>query len=141
MGQYLRVAEQDPGNVEAQRAVIEIALQTQDFATAEEHASEAIGLAPRDPMIRALKATVDYRHPETRAVAVASAREVVAEAPATLPAQMVLIADRLNAGAPKEALRHGRRGARADPRRPGPAPGAARSARGLRRPPPAAARS
>ena len=104
MGQYLRVAEQDPGNVEAQRAVIEIALETQDVATAEEHATEAIGLAPRDPMIRALKATVDYRRPETRAVAVETAREVVAEAPATLPAQMVLIADRLNAGAPKEAL-------------------------------------
>ena len=104
MGQYLRVAEQDPRNVEAQRAVIEIALETQDVATAEEHATEAIGLAPRDPVIRALKATVDYRRPETRAVAVETAREVVAEAPGTLPAQMVLIADRLNAGAPKEAL-------------------------------------
>lgn len=104
MGQYLRVADQDPANVEAQRAVIEIAIATQDFATAEEHATEAVGLAPRDPVIRALKATVDYRHPETRAVAVETAREVVAEAPATLPAQMVLIADRLNAGAPGEAL-------------------------------------
>ena len=104
MGQYLRVAGQDAGNVEAQRAVIELALQSQDFATAEEHAQEAIAVAPTDPEIRALKATLDYRHPDTRATAVASARAVLAEAPDTLPAQMVLIADRLNAGAPKEAL-------------------------------------
>ena len=104
MGQYLRVADQDAGNVEAQRAVIELALQAQDFATAEEHAEEAITLAPNDPMIRALKATVDYRHPDTRATAVASAKAVLAEAPDNLPAQMVLIVDRLNAGAPKEAL-------------------------------------
>ena len=104
MGQYLRVADQDAGNVEAQTAVIEIALQMQDFATAEEHAAEAIVLAPGDPAIRALKATVDYRHPDTRASAVASARTVLAEAPDNLAAQMVLIADRLNAGAPKAAL-------------------------------------
>ena len=104
MGQYLRVTDQDAGNVEAQEAVIEIAMQAQDFATAEEHAQEAIAVAPRDPTIRALKATVDYRHPDTRATAVASARTVLAEAPDNLPAQMVLIADRLNAGAPKEAL-------------------------------------
>ena len=36
-----------PGNLEAQRAVIELALQAQDFATAEEHAAEAFALAPR----------------------------------------------------------------------------------------------
>jgi tetratricopeptide (TPR) repeat protein len=104
MGQYLRVADQDARNAEAQAAVIEIALQTQDFATAEEHAREASVLLPEDPAIRALKATVDYRHPDTRATAVATAREVLAEAPGNLAAQMVLIADRLNAGAPKEAL-------------------------------------
>jgi tetratricopeptide (TPR) repeat protein len=104
MGQYLRVADQDARNAEAQAAVIEIALQSQDFATAEEHAQEAAVLLPEDPTIRALKATVDYRHPDTRAAAVASARAVLAEAPGNLAAQMVLIADRMNAGAPKEAL-------------------------------------
>ena len=104
MGQYLRVADQDPANLEAQRAVVEIALEMQDFPTAEEHAAEAFVQAPADPMVRALKATVDFRHPATRAEAVAMAEAVVAEAPGNVVAQMVLIADRLNAGAPAQAL-------------------------------------
>ena len=49
LGQYLRVADQDAGNLEAQRAVIELALQGQDFATAEEHAAEAFDQRPRRP--------------------------------------------------------------------------------------------
>ena len=104
MGQYLLVADQDPGNIEAQRAVTEIALQMQDFATAEEHADEAFVQAPADPEVRALKATVDFRHPETRGTALEMARGVVAEDPSIVAAQMVLIADRLNAGAPQEAM-------------------------------------
>ena len=104
MGQYLLVADQDPGNLEAQRAATEIALQTQDFATAEEHAAEAFVQAPQDPQVRALKATVDFRHPETRGEALEMARGVVAEDPSIVAAQMVLIADRLNAGAPQEAM-------------------------------------
>jgi cellulose synthase operon protein C len=104
MGQYLRVADQDPANLEAQRAVVEIALEMQDFPTAEEHAAEAFVQAPADPMVRALKATVDFRHPATRAAAVAMAEAVVAEAPDNVVAQMVLIADRLDAGAPAQAL-------------------------------------
>ena len=104
IGQYLRVAEQDPTNLESQRAVAEMALMSQDFATAEEHAAEAWLLAPKDPAVRALKATLDYRHPETRAAAVAMARGVLGEAPDNVAASMVLIADRMNAGAPAEAL-------------------------------------
>ena len=104
MGQYLRVADDMPSNIEAQRAVIEMALQGQDFATAEEHAATAFEAAPADPAVRALKATVDFRHPETRAAAVAMARAVVAEDPREVTAHMVLIADRLNAGAPGDAL-------------------------------------
>ena len=98
------MADQDPANLEAQRAATEIALQMQDFATAEEHAAEAFVQAPADPQVRALKATVDFRHPGTRAAALEMARGVVAEDPGIVAAQMVLIADRLNAGAPKQAL-------------------------------------
>ncbi len=104
IGQYLRVAEQDPTNLESQRAVAEMALLSQDFATAEEHAAEAWLLAPKDPAVRALKATLDFRHPETRADAVAMARGVLAETPDNVAASMVLIADRMNAGAPDAAL-------------------------------------
>ena len=103
-GQYLRVAETDPANLEGRRAVTELALRAQDFATAKEHADAAFALAPRDPAIRALKATVDFRDTATRGGAIEMARGVLAEAPDTVAAHMVLIADRINAGAPAEAL-------------------------------------
>ena len=55
--------------------------------------------------MRALKATVDFRKGgEARAAAVTMAEGVVAEDPGSVPAQMVLVADRLAAGAPGEAL-------------------------------------
>ena len=133
MGQYLRVADQDPANLEAQRAVVEIALEMQDFPTAEEHAAEAFVQAPADPMVRALKATVDFRHPATRAEAVAMAEAVVAEAPGQRRGPDG--ADRR----PPQRRRAGagahdhRRGAGAGARGQGPAPGAPRRARGGRR--------
>lgn len=103
-GQYLRAADQDPGNLTAQRAVIELALQGQDLQTAEEHADEALRRAPDDPDIRALKATLDFRDPATRPAAIEMARAVLVEAPDNVAANMVLIADRISAGAPGEAL-------------------------------------
>ena len=102
-GQYLRLVEQDPKNLEGHRALIALALQVQDFATAAESVAAAYAIAPEDPEIRAWKATVDYRDGNT-AAAVAMAREVVAEDPGLVAAQMVLIADRLAAGQTAEAL-------------------------------------
>ena len=96
---------------------------------------------PADPEIRALKATVDFRHPATRAAAVEMAAAVVAEAPGIVrgadgadrrPAQR----RRAARGAAAD-----RRGAGAGPRRPGPAPGAPRRARGSSATPPAPAPS
>ena len=105
LGQYLRLAEQDPENAGGRRELAELALQVQDFAAAEEHADAAYALDPADPAIRALKATVDYRRGgSARAGAVAMARAAAAEAPELVAAQMVLVADRLEAGAPREAL-------------------------------------
>lgn len=104
MAQYLRVVDLDPGNLEGQRAVIEIALRSQDFTTAQEHLDEAWRLAPKDPGIRALKATLDYRDPARRGAAVALAREVLVETPDNVAASLVLVADRLNSDAPAEAL-------------------------------------
>jgi tetratricopeptide (TPR) repeat protein len=102
-GQYLRVVEQDPQSLEGHRALIAMAMQVQDFATAAESVAAAWAIAPQDPGIRAWKATVDYRAGDT-AAAVAMAREVVAADPGLVPAQMVLIADRLAAGRMPEAL-------------------------------------
>ena len=79
----------------------------QDFAAAEEHADAAYALDPADPAIRALKATVDYRRggdgPRRRRW-----RWPAAWSPRRRtwsPAQMVLIADRLEAGAPPRRSR------------------------------------
>ena len=102
-GQYLRVVDQDPKNLEAYRALIALALKGQDFATAAESVATASALAPQDPEIRAWKATVDYRAGNT-AAAVAMARSVAEENPRIVAAQMVLIADRLAAGQAAEAL-------------------------------------
>ena len=102
--QLLRLAEQDPKNLEGQRALTALALEVGDFDTAALHAAEAYGLAPADPEVRALKATVDFRKGDDRPAAVAMAAGVVAEKPGSVAAQMVLVADRLAAGAPAEAL-------------------------------------
>lgn len=103
-GQYLRLVDLDPKNLAGQRALAEMALQAQDFPTAEAAAAAAYGLAPADPGIRALKATVDFRHDKTRAAALDMARGVLAEQPDNVAAHMVLIADRIDAGAPREAM-------------------------------------
>ena len=102
-GQYLRLAEQDPKNLDGRRALVALALQVQDYATAAESVAEAYAIAPDDPEIRAFKAAIDYREGNT-AQAVAMAKQVAAEAPALVAAQMVLIADRLAAGQTAEAL-------------------------------------
>ena len=110
-GQYLRVVEQDPKSLDGHRALIALALQVQDFATAAESVAEAYAIAPDDPEIRACKATVDYRSGNT-AAAVAMARAWSPRTPAIVPAQMVLIADRLAAGADRRGAGDDRRGAR-----------------------------
>ncbi len=61
MGQYLRLAEQDPGNLEGQRELANLALDMGDQETATFHAAQAYTLAPTDPEVRALRATLDWR--------------------------------------------------------------------------------
>ena len=131
MGQYLRVADQDPGNVEAQRGgdrdrAADAGLRHRRGACRGGHRPGAPG--PADPGAEGDRRLPPPRDPRRRGRE--RPRAWSPRRPARSPAQMVLIADRLNAGAPKEALRADRRGAGADPRRPGPAPGAARGARG-----------
>ena len=102
--QYQRLVELDPENAADHRNLTELALQLQDFETAQIHSRKAYALAPEDPMTRALKATVDFRLGNDTASAVAMAREVVTEAPATVPAHLILIAERLKAEDPAAAL-------------------------------------
>ena len=94
-GHYLRVVELAPRDLGAQIALAEMSLQMQDFDSAQVHVMQAFGVAPEDAEVRALKATVDFRKGEDRPAAVAMAEGVIAEAPANIPARMVVIADRL----------------------------------------------
>jgi len=103
IGQYLRLVEQDWSNVDGHKRLTELALSVQDFDTAETHAARAYDLDPDDPEIRGFRASLDYRAGK-RAAAVKMARGVLEDAPDNLPAQMVLIAERMNAGDDAGAL-------------------------------------
>ena len=106
MGQYLRLAEQDPGNLEGQRELANLALDMGDQETAGFHAAQAYTLAPADPEVRALRATLDWRRGTTadRTRAVAEAEAVAAEAPQVVAAQLLLVTARLAAGDAEGAL-------------------------------------
>lgn len=106
MGQYLRLAEQDPGNLEGQRELATLALDMGDPETASFHAAQAHTLAPADPEVRALRATLDWRRGTTadRSRAVAEAEAVAAEAPQVVAAQLLLVTARLAAGDAEGAL-------------------------------------
>ena len=105
MGQYLRVADQDRPTSRRSARSSRSRCRCRTSPPPRSMPRRPSSRRRRDPQVRALKATVDFRHPETRAEARGDGpRGVVAEDPGIVAAQMVLIADRLNAGAPKEAL-------------------------------------
>lgn len=95
--QYGKLVELRPDMAEAHAALAELAIEVQDFDTATVHATRAFELAPDDPAVRALKATVDFRRGRDRPAAVAMATGVLAEAPGNVMAHLVLVADRLRA--------------------------------------------
>jgi cellulose synthase operon protein C len=97
LGQYELAARQHPNILAAQRAAGELALELQDLETATQAADRAFALAPADPDVRALKASIDYRRERDRPAAVAMARAVAAEVPGNVEARVVLVADRLAA--------------------------------------------
>ncbi len=96
IGEYLRLVEVDPDNVEAHRALAEMAMEIRDVRGVEVHAQRAFELAPNDPSIRALKASLEFRQGNV-AEAVAMAEGVLAELPDSVSAHLVLVADRLAA--------------------------------------------
>lgn len=103
--QYAALVAADRNNLDGQREFAALALQVQDFAAAVSAANRAYELAPGDTGVRALKAALDFRGAQegeagnaARAEALAMARAVVAEDPTQVPAQMTLIAERMQAG-------------------------------------------
>jgi predicted Zn-dependent protease len=97
IAQYLRLVDLAPSLAEGHRELGQLALEVQDFDTAQVHAARAYALDPKDPATRALKATVDFRKGADRPAAVAMAEGVLAEAPANVLAHLVLVANRLAA--------------------------------------------
>jgi len=62
LGQYQRLVEQDRHSVEGHKELGQLAITVQDFGLAGEAADRAYALAPDNPEVRALKATLDYRY-------------------------------------------------------------------------------
>ena len=102
-GQYLRLVEQHPDDLEGRRALAEMALDSGDWDAAERHATHAAGLAPEDVPVRAVMASLAYREAgaagdeAAREAAVAEARALLEADPALAGARRVVLDDRLRA--------------------------------------------
>lgn len=60
-GQYLRLVEQYPDNLEGRRALSRLAATLNNWEEVERHVTVAKGLAPEDPVVQAVQAGLDYR--------------------------------------------------------------------------------
>ena len=99
-GQYRRLVEQYPDSLTGQRALAELALRFNDWDAARRHGTAAAALAPDDPLVQAVNATLDYRDalsgerdPEARREAVTKAQALVEDNPDLMIARQVVIDD------------------------------------------------
>lgn len=99
-GQYLRLVEQYPDSLPGQRALAELSLQVNDWEAARRHASAAAELAPEDPLVQAVNATLAYRDAlsgtedaAARRAAVTKAQALVEDNPDLMIARRVMIDD------------------------------------------------
>lgn len=60
-GQYLRLVEQYPDDLEGRRALAELGIRIQNWAEVERHGAKAIELAPEDPQVQVIAAAIAYR--------------------------------------------------------------------------------
>lgn len=58
--QYLRLVEDYPGDLDALKALADIAAQSGDWAAAQKHVTVALALAPQDTTLLAIRAVADY---------------------------------------------------------------------------------
>ena len=109
-GQYLRLVEQHPDDLAGQRALAEMAIDSGDWEAVERHAAAAAELAPEDPAVRAVLASLAYRDASlagddgARAAAVADARALLEADPALANARRVVLDDLLRARDWEDAL-------------------------------------
>ncbi|WP_050605771.1 tetratricopeptide repeat protein [Ruegeria sp. 6PALISEP08] len=96
-GQYLRLIEQYPDNLEGQRSLAEIALETSNWDGVRRHGAVAAALAPDDVEIKSINNTLAYtdavRNGDANQLefAVHTAREMLGAHPDLLTARQVLI--------------------------------------------------
>ena len=96
-GQYLRLVEQYPDNLEGRRALGEMALDRADWDEVERHARAARELAPDDMLVIAMNAALDYRaalvaeNELAAAQAVTVARTILEQNPDMLIARRMVI--------------------------------------------------
>lgn len=98
-GQYLRLVEQHPNNLEGRRALAEMALDQGNWDEVQRQASAAAALAPEDPVIRAILVSLAYRDAllkrdeAARARVLVDARAILATDPGSLIARRVVLDD------------------------------------------------
>jgi cellulose synthase operon protein C len=95
--QYARLVLIDDENTAAHLALAEFALESDDMPAFVESIERAYELAPGDSAVQGLQATAEFYFGE-RDVGVEMAQAVLVETPDNVPAQMVLIGDRLSEG-------------------------------------------
>ncbi len=99
--QYLRLVEQYPDNFEGRRALARMAANLNNWEEVERHVAVAEEQAPKDPVVQAVRANLDYRNairdtdPETAALAVQVAENLLDENPDLPSARRVVLDDLL----------------------------------------------
>jgi len=85
-GQYLRLIEQYPDDLDGRIALVEMALETGNRDEVERHGAAAIDLAPADPRVQAISATRAYQ-------TALDARDIAAQSNARKTAESLIAAD------------------------------------------------
>ena len=102
-GQYLRLVEQYPDNLQGQRALAELALLANNWDAARRHGAAAAALDPEDRLVQAVNVTVSYRDALSNndntslREAVTKAQALVSEDPDLMSAQRIIIDDLVRA--------------------------------------------
>ena len=120
-GQYLRLIEQYPDDLEGRLALVEIALETGNRDEVERHGAAAAALAPTDPRVQAVSATLAYQKAlEARDLGAQTAARKTAEAlvlaePTLILARRIVIRDLLRTSDWTQALAQTDAGIAVDP--------------------------
>lgn len=109
-GQYLRLAEQYPDDLEARIALAQIAFATTNWEELERHGAQAATLAPDDPRVaalstaRAYRAAVLDRDTSAQRESATQARTLLADQPDNMVLRSLLIDDLLRRGELRDAM-------------------------------------